>query len=214
MRYFTLLTFAAAAVTAQLADQSYDSSLDMTIDSNSIEASQKATWCRAQTDTCDTLCDDDVSANNCDYTTIEYECKCASNDSTPGLQWYTQSMPTFICETLTDRCITENVRNQTGQTACRENIQSECGTLDPNDADVGGSTNDEDEDEDEDDDDDDSEDSEESSTTANPTASSTGSDDEEEEAAATNTDDADQGDFAAATAAPVLAALGIFAALF
>jgi len=211
MRYITLLTFAAATVTAQnLADQEYDSSLDMTIDSNSIEASQKATWCRAQQDTCDTLCDDDASTNNCDYTTIEYECKCASNDSAPGLQWYTQTMPTFICETLTDRCINENVRNQTAQAACRENIQSECGAFDPNDADVGGSTNDEDEDEDSED----SEDSEETSTTSTPTASSTGSDDEEEEAAATNTDDPDQGDFAAATAAPVLAALGIFAALF
>ncbi|KAG9255158.1 uncharacterized protein F5Z01DRAFT_621092 [Emericellopsis atlantica] len=196
MRYFTLLAFAAAVVTAQSADQTYDSSLNMTIDPNSVDPSTKATWCRAQQDTCDTLCDDDASTNDCDYTTIEYECKCASNSSAPGLQWYTQTMPTFICETLTDRCISENTRNQTAQSACRSNIEAECGTLDPNKADVGGASTT----------------SEEASSTTTTPASSTGSDEKQQTASTTAT--TDEGDFAAATAAPVLAALGIVAALF
>jgi hypothetical protein len=43
MRYTTLFALAAAAVSAQTADQEYDSALDMTVDPNSVDPALKGT---------------------------------------------------------------------------------------------------------------------------------------------------------------------------
>ncbi|KAF7545374.1 hypothetical protein G7046_g9582 [Stylonectria norvegica] len=123
-----LLALAASLVSAQA---NYTSELDMTIDPNTVTQQNRAAWCQAQTNTCDLLCGDDTDGNSCSQTTLAYNCTCASNESAPGLQYYTQTLPTFICNELFSQCISSNVGNQDGQDACKKDISDLCGTLDP-----------------------------------------------------------------------------------
>merc|ERR1712000_690071 len=142
-----VLALAAVAVKAQSGPQNYSSSLDMTIDPNTIDASERASWCTGQSNSCDTLCDDDASTNDCDYTDLSYDCKCASNDSAPGLQYYRPTMPSYICEALFGQCNVQYANDADAQQGCADNIQSLCGTIDVSKADIGG---DDDDDEDSD----------------------------------------------------------------
>ncbi|RSM16374.1 hypothetical protein CEP52_000264 [Fusarium oligoseptatum] len=129
----TLAFFALAvsAVTAQTTVQDYDSSLNMTIDAGTVEFGTRAGWCNAQQDTCDTLCGDDTEENDCTAETLKWECACSSNSSTPGLQYYTQTMPTFICQELFAQCISQNAGSQSGQRQCKQKIQALCATQSP-----------------------------------------------------------------------------------
>ncbi|EGR47749.1 uncharacterized protein TRIREDRAFT_22564 [Trichoderma reesei QM6a] len=124
-----LVAVAAALVSAQV--PTYKSSLNMTIDPNTVAQQQRAVWCQAQTNTCQVLCDNNADDNDCDQATLKYDCTCASNSSAPGLQYYTQTLPTFICEQLYANCIQTNAGNQDGQRACKNNIQKLCATQNP-----------------------------------------------------------------------------------
>ncbi|KAJ6445726.1 chromatin structure-remodeling complex protein RSC7 [Purpureocillium lavendulum] len=132
-----LVAFAAAAVSAQ---QNYTSELDMKIDPNSVEIQTRAQWCQAQTNTCNLLCNKDTDKNSCAQEDLQYECTCASNSSMPGLQYYTQTLPTFICETLFGQCNVQNAGNADGQKACKTNIKDLCGKNDPPKAPVADSS--------------------------------------------------------------------------
>ncbi|KAL6700511.1 hypothetical protein J3F84DRAFT_122742 [Trichoderma pleuroticola] len=123
------VAIAAAVVSAQV--PTYKSSLNMTIDPNSVPQQQRAVWCQAQTNTCQVLCDNNADENDCNQATLSYDCTCASNSSAPGLQFYTQTLPTFICEQLFSNCIQTNAGNQDGQNACKSNIQKLCATRNP-----------------------------------------------------------------------------------
>ncbi|PWI64771.1 hypothetical protein PCL_08566 [Purpureocillium lilacinum] len=123
-----LVAFAAAAVSAQ---QNYTSELDMKIDPNTVQLQIRAQWCQAQTNTCNLLCNNDTDKNSCAQEDLKYECTCASNSSAPGLQYYTQTMPTFICDALFGQCNEQNVGNADGQKACTTNIKNLCGKNDP-----------------------------------------------------------------------------------
>lgn len=63
--------------------------------------------------------------------TLVYACSCRSNNSAPGLQYYTQTMPTFICNELFGQCNKQKVRDAQGQQACIQNIRNRCGTVNP-----------------------------------------------------------------------------------
>ncbi|KAJ4308822.1 hypothetical protein N0V84_011867 [Fusarium piperis] len=126
-----LFALAASAVTAQTAVPDYQSSLNMTINPGSVDFGTRAGWCNAQQDTCDTLCRDDTKENDCTVETLEWECACSSNSSTPGLQYYTQTMPTFICQELFAQCIQQNAGSQRGQRDCNQKIQALCATQSP-----------------------------------------------------------------------------------
>ncbi|PNP59528.1 hypothetical protein THARTR1_01018 [Trichoderma harzianum] len=145
------VAIAAAVVSAQV--PTYKSSLNMTIDPNSVPQQQRGKpffspdpFCRggafrcettpnagarAQTNTCQVLCDNNADENDCNQATLSYDCTCASNSSAPGLQFYTQTLPTFICEQLFSNCIQTNAGNQDGQNACKSNIQKLCATRNP-----------------------------------------------------------------------------------
>ncbi|KAL7932169.1 hypothetical protein V8C35DRAFT_307563 [Trichoderma chlorosporum] len=123
------VAIAAAVVSAQV--PTYKSSLNMTIDPNTVPQQQRAVWCQAQTNTCQLLCDNNPDDNDCNQATLSYDCTCASNSSAPGLQYYTQTLPTFICEQLYASCIQTNAGNQDGQTSCKNNIQKLCATQNP-----------------------------------------------------------------------------------
>ncbi|KAL6878623.1 hypothetical protein J3F83DRAFT_723251 [Trichoderma novae-zelandiae] len=124
-----LVAVAAAVVSAQV--PTYKSALNMTIDPNSVAQQQRAVWCQAQTNTCQVLCDNNADENDCNQATLSYDCTCASNSSAPGLQYYTQTLPTFICQQLYANCIQTNAGNQDGQSACKSNIQKLCATQNP-----------------------------------------------------------------------------------
>ena len=69
--------------------------------------------------------------NDCLATTLEFDCLCTTNNSAPGLQYYTQTMPTFICEEEYQKCISEATNNAGAQAACAATEKAECGHLDP-----------------------------------------------------------------------------------
>ncbi|OAA49148.1 PCI domain-containing protein [Beauveria brongniartii RCEF 3172] len=130
---------AAGAATAQAPVQNYTSSLDMQLNPSQATAQERAQWCSAETNSCSQLCGNTESKNDCSATDLTYNCLC-SNGSAPGLQYYSQTMPTFICQKLFDLCNTQNVGNARNQEACKTNIMSHCGTLDPTKASTGGSS--------------------------------------------------------------------------
>ncbi|SPJ84039.1 uncharacterized protein FTOL_10555 [Fusarium torulosum] len=127
---FALLAMAISAVSAQSV-KSYKSSLDMTIDPNTVDIATRSDWCGAQQNTCDTLCKDDTDSNQCTESDLKWECTCSSNSSTPGIQYYTQTMPTFICQQLFSQCITENTSSQQGQRECKSKIDAKCAKQNP-----------------------------------------------------------------------------------
>jgi hypothetical protein len=192
-----LVALTAAVATAQT--QNYTSSLDMTIDPGLVEPSDRSVWCRAQSNTCDILCSDNVQANRCDFNDLSYECLCARNESAPGLEFYRETMPFYICQRLRDDCIAQNAGSQDGQEACKTDIGDLCPELAPPALeDVIA-------------------DEEESETATTSTASQTptqSSDEEDPEETVTSTE---SDGFAAPTAAPraigALAAIGVVAAL-
>ncbi|CAK7265189.1 hypothetical protein SEPCBS119000_001385 [Sporothrix epigloea] len=107
------------------------SATNFTIDIPSVSLTERSNWCTAQGNTCNTLCDNNPSANSCDPNTLDYSCLC-QNGSAPGLQYYLQSMPTFICEEAYSECNAEYVGNAAAQSNCTTSIQDQCGSLDPN----------------------------------------------------------------------------------
>jgi hypothetical protein len=205
----TTAAFAIAAAAATVSGQTvqnYTSALDMEIDPNSVPTQLRATWCQGQTNTCNVLCGLDTASNDCVQSTLEYDCTCSSNNSAPGLQYYTQTIPFFVCRELYSQCIAQNAGNADGQDACDENINALCFEHDPpSAADV----------EDEDDDD------ESSSTSSAPTSTATQSSSQTSGTAAAETtgpSDNDDEDSAAhvnvaGSGAAAVAALGLLAAL-
>lgn len=134
MRVSTTLSLLAATVASAQSAQStnnYTSSLEMHIDANSVPDQRRAVWCQAQANTCDLLCNNDADKNSCSQTDLKFECTCASNNTSPGLQFYTQTMPTFICQELFSQCNMQNVGSADGQEACNAKIRAHCGTIPP-----------------------------------------------------------------------------------
>ncbi|OLN97007.1 hypothetical protein CCHL11_02254 [Colletotrichum chlorophyti] len=92
-----------------------------------IDISLRSAWCTGERNTCGALCDR-ATTNDCDVTTLEYSCIC-SNGTAPGLEYYDQSMPSFICMQAFSECNTANVGNRDGQENCTTSIKDQCGTL-------------------------------------------------------------------------------------
>ncbi|KAF7936359.1 uncharacterized protein EAE98_002578 [Botrytis deweyae] len=102
-----------------------------TIVPSTIDAVTRSQWCTAEINTCGTLCSGAVDANSCDTDSLNYTCTCSSNGSTPGLQYYTQTLPTYICETVFANCIAAGENDAAAQKLCRETEAKNCGQLDP-----------------------------------------------------------------------------------
>lgn len=102
-----------------------------TIVPSSIDLTLRSQWCQGQTNTCGTLCSGDVMDNDCDPDSLEYKCTCNANSSSPGLIYYKETMPTFICETIFNQCIKAGEDSQAAQVLCTENEKKNCGHLNP-----------------------------------------------------------------------------------
>src|SRR5271170_5581108 len=90
-----------------------------------------ASWCNGQENVCLTLCSKAVNNNTCDpvsclfvgpslctqadkshhQTTLTYNCLCTSNNSSPDLAAYMNSLPYYICEQSYADCVTNNPNN-------------------------------------------------------------------------------------------------------
>ncbi|EFY89763.1 PCI domain-containing protein [Metarhizium acridum CQMa 102] len=105
---FAALAIASAQAQTPTTNYNYTSELDMTIDPNTVIPTLRATWCQGQINTCRLLCNDDASVNDCTVSTLKWNCTCTSNSSTPGIQYYQQTMPFYICQELFSQCITTN----------------------------------------------------------------------------------------------------------
>lgn len=135
MRQNILLVALSAATVATAQERNF------TVDIAGLDRSLKSDWCAAEYDTCRVLCDNSPTANDCETETLEYSCKC-SNGSAPGLDYYIQTIPTFLCNQAYSDCIAANTQSSRAQDECKTNILSQCGTLDPTKADVNAPSGD------------------------------------------------------------------------
>ncbi|KAL1895081.1 hypothetical protein Sste5346_005503 [Sporothrix stenoceras] len=103
---------------------------NFTINPDDVSLTQRSNWCTAQDNTCSTLCDGNPKANSCTPSTLNYTCLC-QNGSAPGLEYYTQTLPTFICQEAYSECNAANVGNAQAQSNCTTSIQDQCGSLNP-----------------------------------------------------------------------------------
>ncbi|KAL1876431.1 hypothetical protein VTK73DRAFT_9297 [Phialemonium thermophilum] len=130
-----IVTFALSALS--LVPLAAAQTSNFTINPNEVAPGQRTAWCQAQINSCGTLCAGTTNKNDCDTTDLTFHCLCGNN-SAPGLQYYTQTMPTFICQQAYQDCIAAHPNDAQGQKECTTDIQDNCGTLDPNKAQVGG----------------------------------------------------------------------------
>ncbi|KAK4105433.1 hypothetical protein N658DRAFT_503578 [Parathielavia hyrcaniae] len=128
MRQHTLLA-ALSALTVAAAQ-------NFTIDPSKVEPVQKSEWCGAQYNSCKELCDNRLTKNECDPTSLAYSCIC-SNGTAPGLQYYIHTIPTFVCDQAYADCIAANINSAKAQDGCKTNIKEKCGTLDPAESNAG-----------------------------------------------------------------------------
>ncbi|OAQ72856.1 PCI domain-containing protein [Pochonia chlamydosporia 170] len=140
MRFSAALVALAAASAQAQTKYNYTSELDMTIDPNTVPQTERATWCQGQTNTCRLLCNADAAVNSCSESTLKWNCTCSSNSSTPGIQYYKQTMPFYICQALFSQCITTNAGNAQGQDVCNNNIKPLCAKNDPPKSPIGDSS--------------------------------------------------------------------------
>ncbi|KAG5979570.1 hypothetical protein E4U55_005015 [Claviceps digitariae] len=138
---FVALAVASAHAQASTPSYNFTSELDITIDPNSVTQTNRAIWCQGQTNTCGLLCNNNAETNTCSETDLKWNCTCASNSSMPGIQYYKQTMPFYICMELFSQCITANAGNQRGQDVCTKSINALCATNDPPKAPVSDSDN-------------------------------------------------------------------------
>ncbi|KAL5346852.1 hypothetical protein ACLOAV_007995 [Pseudogymnoascus australis] len=104
-------------------------SVEFPVDPDEFGYTGKGTICNAQRGICDILCSDKVNLNICDSTTLQFDCKCASNNSAPGLQYYEGSIPDYMCRVTASNCMEDNVGNTTALATCTS-IRNKCGFLD------------------------------------------------------------------------------------
>ncbi|KAI9645667.1 hypothetical protein NHQ30_006409 [Ciborinia camelliae] len=69
-----------------------------------------------------------------------YECTCTSNSSSPALQYYTETMPTFQCQQVFINCILESEDDAAAQKKCTDIERVNCGHIDPDSIDFVTST--------------------------------------------------------------------------
>uniref|UniRef100_L2GBF6 Pci domain-containing protein n=1 Tax=Colletotrichum fructicola (strain Nara gc5) TaxID=1213859 RepID=L2GBF6_COLFN len=117
---------AISAVTAVSAQRKVYSAADINVANVNLQT--RASWCTGERNVCNVLCNR-ATANECDPATLNYTCTC-SNGTAPGLEYYEQTLPTFICNQAFEDCIAANVGNARGQTNCTDSIKSQCGTID------------------------------------------------------------------------------------
>ncbi|KAI1143334.1 hypothetical protein F5Y05DRAFT_149727 [Hypoxylon sp. FL0543] len=97
-----------------------------TIDPNSVDISDRVSWCQGQTDSCNTLCGTAID-NSCSTDTLDFQCTCQGGNS-PNMNLYENTVPWFVCERLQQNCIVQFQNNAAGQKNCTQTYGDKCGT--------------------------------------------------------------------------------------
>ncbi|KAK5952668.1 hypothetical protein OHC33_006260 [Knufia fluminis] len=122
----TIETFSASSVAATATQsQSMPPTATQGFNTNNVTSSTKFDWCLAQLNQCPQICGGAASLNDCDSTTLTYNCVCP-NGTVPDSSAYTQTLPFYICQETYIQCINNNPNDAQGQAACKE--QQQCGT--------------------------------------------------------------------------------------
>ncbi|KAI4144098.1 MAG: hypothetical protein LQ340_006778 [Diploschistes diacapsis] len=116
--YSTLL---AAVALAQTPNASFNQTVVQQI-IGEITATERSSWCTAQFSSCGSLCGGNPSSNQCDSTSLNYTCTCASNNSAPALQYYQPTMLSFICNRYLGDCLKNTAMSQSEQANCKATI--------------------------------------------------------------------------------------------
>ncbi|KAJ6006635.1 hypothetical protein N7451_004579 [Penicillium sp. IBT 35674x] len=122
----TLLVALASAATMALGQYT------PTINPDSVDLSDRESWCNAQISSCPILClqmpnTTGALINSCSPKTLYYVCEC-SNGLSPNASQYSQTMPYFICTEANNQCVSK-CANSTCQSACRSDHP--CGAQNP-----------------------------------------------------------------------------------
>ncbi|EHA53634.1 hypothetical protein MCOR27_001718 [Pyricularia oryzae] len=128
-------------VTAQLPPLPFNMSYTPDLSPAKVTLAQKAEWCRGETIVCDKLCgapSQIPKTNDCSSDTLAFSCIC-QNGTAPGLQYYQNSLPSFICEETFKQCEAARAGDANGQKDCKTGVQSKCGTQSADKATSGGS---------------------------------------------------------------------------
>ncbi|KAI0143608.1 hypothetical protein GGR57DRAFT_343935 [Xylariaceae sp. FL1272] len=101
-----------------------NSNSTFTIDPSLVDPNLANTWCNTEYNSCTTLCGS-VSINNCNSTSLDFECECSSG-TFPDLNKYQDTIPWFVCSQLQANCIVENENNAAGQLNCSNTYGFKC----------------------------------------------------------------------------------------
>jgi len=114
MLYSTIF-FAASAFTGLAAAQQTG---NYTVDPNSVDATTRADWCRAEFNTCNVLCGGNgFKSNSCDQNALTYSCVC-NNGLTPNMAEYASTLPTYECQAYKGQCYSNGAGSQSAQKLC------------------------------------------------------------------------------------------------
>ncbi|KAJ5782793.1 hypothetical protein N7457_004567 [Penicillium paradoxum] len=84
-----------------------------------VEAGERSAWCSAQRNTCPDICQKGTKLNSCDPNTLIFSCVC-SDDSTPDVSPYKQTVPFYVCQANFGQCINSHPNDAEGQRACKK----------------------------------------------------------------------------------------------
>jgi hypothetical protein len=82
-----------------------------TLDLNTIPLVTRNQWCAAQGTTCGLLYSGATSLNTCNATSLAYDYTYASDNLTPSLDVFMETIPTFICKAIFSGYVSEAAGN-------------------------------------------------------------------------------------------------------
>ncbi|KAJ5997705.1 hypothetical protein N7499_005898 [Penicillium canescens] len=91
-----------------------------------VDSSTRSAWCTGQRNACPDICQQGTKLNSCDPATLKFSCVC-SDDSSPDVSPYMQTIPFYVCENNYGQCITAHANDAEAQRACKK-AASNCGS--------------------------------------------------------------------------------------
>merc|ERR1711981_199331 len=124
MIYSRLFAVAATLSGFAAAQSNFTTCCDVVPDT--VDAPTRASWCRAQMNTCPLLCPNgNTAVNTCDNQALTYECECGGGATTPNVTDFAQTLPSLQCDEWRAQCTAARPNDLAGQTFCQSFI---CGT--------------------------------------------------------------------------------------
>ncbi|KAK8177194.1 hypothetical protein IWX90DRAFT_420429 [Phyllosticta citrichinensis] len=96
-----------------------------TVEPSSVDSTQRNTWCRAQQQSCPTLCGGSTANNTCDIETLTYNCTCSPAISNLNISDFSQTLPSLECQYAVGQCTQAHPDDATCQSVCQSVV---CGS--------------------------------------------------------------------------------------